>query len=176
MWLKREGCRKCRSRSPREGLCEQNPQATVISIDGLSAFDQISRAAVLDGLLNVANCGAVLPFVRMFHGGPSSYLWEDSAGTVHTIRQGEGGEQGHALMPLLLALGQHSALDAVQDEFPEGDMLLAFTTDRVPCGSHLCRVARASLCQCKDQDQWWQDAGVEPREGRDEQCVLFLSR
>ena len=25
-----------------QGLCEQNPQATVISIDGVSAFDQIS--------------------------------------------------------------------------------------------------------------------------------------
>ena len=88
-----------------EGLCEQNPQANVICIDGLSAFDQLSRAAMLDGLLNVANCGAVLPFVRMFYGGPSSYLWEDSAGTVHTIRQGEGGEQGDALMPLSFCTG-----------------------------------------------------------------------
>ena len=41
----------------------------------------------------------------------SSYLWEDSAGTVHTIRQGEGGEQGDALMPLLFAVGQHSVLE-----------------------------------------------------------------
>ena len=59
---------------------------------------------------------AVLPFVRMFYGAPSSYLCEDSAGTVHTIRQGEGGEQGDALMPLLFAVGQHSVLDAVQEE------------------------------------------------------------
>ena len=48
-----------------QGLCEQNPQATVMSIDGLGAFDPISRAAMLDGLLNVAHCGAVLPFVWM---------------------------------------------------------------------------------------------------------------
>ena len=112
-----------------QGLCEQNPQATVISIDGLGAFDQISRAAMLDGLLNVAHCGAVLPFVRMFYGAPSSYLWEDNAGTVHTIRQGEGGEQGDALMPLLFAVGQHSALDAVQEELQEREVLLAFHDD-----------------------------------------------
>ena len=58
------------------GLCEQNPKATAISIDGVSAFDQISRAAMLDGLLNVEGGGAVLPFVRMFHGAPSSFLWK----------------------------------------------------------------------------------------------------
>ena len=102
-----------------QGPCEQNPQATVISIDGLGAFDQISRAAMLDGLLNVAhcgavlpfvrNCGAVLPFVRNFYGAPSSYLWGDRAGTVHTTRQGEGGEQGDALSHFSLQW-QHSSL------------------------------------------------------------------
>ena len=112
-----------------QGLCEQNPQAAVVSVDGLSAFDQISRVAMLDGLLNVANGGAVLPFVRMFYGAPSSYLWEDAAGTVHTIRQGEGGEQGDALMPLLFAVGQHSALDAVQEELRDGEVLMAFLDD-----------------------------------------------
>ena len=112
-----------------QGLCEQNPQATVVSIDGLSAFDQISRAAMLDGLFNVANGGAVLPFVRMFHGVPSSCLWEEAVGTVHTIRQGEGGEQGDAFMPLLFAVGQHSALDAVQEELQDGEVLMAFLDD-----------------------------------------------
>ena len=107
----------------------QNPQATVISIDGLGAFNQISQTAMLDGLLNVGHCGAVLPFVRMFYGAPSSYLLEDSAGTVHTIRQGEGGEQGDALMPLHFAVGQHSALDAVQEELQEREVLLAFHDD-----------------------------------------------
>ena len=33
---------------------------------------------------------------------------------MHTIDQGEGGEQGDPLMPLLFALGQHGALEAVQ--------------------------------------------------------------
>ena len=49
----------------------------------------------------------------MFYGTPSEYLWEDATGTVHTIPQGEGGEQGDALMPLLFSVGQHSSLEAV---------------------------------------------------------------
>ena len=40
----------------------------------------------------------------VFYGRPSTYLWEDEEGTVHTIIQGEGGEQSDALMPLLFSL------------------------------------------------------------------------
>ena len=32
-------------------------------------------------------------------GAPSSHLWEDQDGVVHTITQAEGGEQGDPLMP-----------------------------------------------------------------------------
>ena len=38
-----------------------------------------------------------MPFVSMFC-GMSTYLWEDE-GTTHNIVQGEGGEQGDAMMP-----------------------------------------------------------------------------
>ena len=31
---------------------------------------------------------------ELFYGQPSTYLWEDDGGEVHTIPQGEGGEQG----------------------------------------------------------------------------------
>ena len=157
-----------------QGLCEQNPQATVISIDGLGAFDQISRAAMLDGLLNVAHCGAVLPFVHAFYVSPSSYLWEDSTGMVHTIRQGEGSEQGDALMPLLFAVGQHSTLDAVQEELLEGEVLLAFhddiyvvTPDPARVGpiyavlqEHLYAYARIRINGCKTQV--WNRGGTRP--------------
>ena len=43
---------------------------------------------------------------------PSEYLWEDDDGEVHKIAQGEGGEQGDPMMPLLYSLGQHRALEA----------------------------------------------------------------
>ena len=52
--------------------------------------------------------------VRMFYGNHSTYLWEDEAGVVHTVEQGEGGEQGDVLMPLLCSLGQHAASKVVQ--------------------------------------------------------------
>ena len=90
-----------------------NPETTLVSIDGVSAFDSISREAMLRGLLGVADGEKALPFVRLFCGRPSQYLWEDDSGNVHTIQQGEGGEQGDALMPLLCSLGQHQALDEV---------------------------------------------------------------
>ena len=70
----------------------------------------------------------VLPFVRMFYGSHSTYLWEDEAGVVHTVEQGEGGEQGDVLMPLLYSLGQHAALKAVQEGL-QGERLFAFLDD-----------------------------------------------
>ena len=70
-----------------QGLCEVNPDSTVMSIDGLSACDQISRAAMMDGLSS--RCGGeAIPFVRMFCGSPSKYIWEDGEGVEHSILQG----------------------------------------------------------------------------------------
>ena len=123
----RAGC-ECIAHS-LQCLCEMDPTCTVLSIHGIGAFDQISRAAMLDGLLNVAGAGEALPFVLMFYGAPSVYLWEDDVGDIHTIHQGEGGEQGDALMPLLFALGQHSALDAIQENLEDGEHLFAFHDD-----------------------------------------------
>ena len=70
-----------------------------------------------------------LPFVSMFYGSPSEYLWEDNEGTVHRIPQGEGGEQGDALMPLLFALGQDEALHAVSRQLRPDERFFAFQDD-----------------------------------------------
>ena len=56
---------------------------------------------------------AAVPFVAMFYGTASTYLWENDEGTIYNIVQGERGEQGDAMMPLLFSLGQHPALEAV---------------------------------------------------------------
>ena len=106
-----------------------DPRATVTSIDGVSAFDLISRGAMMTGLMRVEGGSAALPFVRMFYGAPSEYLWEDSCGTVHRIPQGEGGEQGDALMPLLFAVGQHSALEEASTQLFPGEHIFAFHDD-----------------------------------------------
>ena len=77
----------------------------------------------------VSGGSAILPFVRLFYSSPSAYLWEDDDGRVHTIHQGEGGEQGDALMPLLFCVGQHAALEAIQRGLNPNEKLLAFLDD-----------------------------------------------
>ena len=98
--------------------------------DGISVFfDLVSRNAMLEGLRKVPGGDQVLSFVLMFYCTPSTYLWNDSNRDLHQIEQGEGGEQGDALMPLLFSLGQHQALEAVQRQLLLDERLLAFLDD-----------------------------------------------
>ena len=96
-----------------QGLVELDPDSTVVSIDGISAYDLMSRESMMTGLFRMEGGSAVLPFIRIFCGSPSKYLWEDNQGNVHVVPQGEGGEQGDAMMPLLFCLGQLEAFQAV---------------------------------------------------------------
>ena len=88
-------------------LTDLDPNATVVSVDGIGAYDLISRNSMLQGVRHMADGEQLLPFVRAMYGQPSTRLWEDDSGEAHTIPQGEGGEQGDPLMPLLFCLGQH---------------------------------------------------------------------
>ena len=56
-------------------------------------------------------------------------MWEDDEGVRHHIRQGEGGEQGDPLMPLLFSLGVHNALAAGKWRMAPGEHLFAFLDD-----------------------------------------------
>ena len=55
-----------------QGLTELDPQATITSVDGVGAFDLISRRAMLEGLREVN--AAVVPFARLFYGQRSVHL------------------------------------------------------------------------------------------------------
>ena len=112
-----------------QALTARNSEATIMSIDGISAFDLVSRKAMLEGLRRVPGGDQVLLFVLMFYGTPATYWWNDSKGDLHQIEQGEGGEQGDALMPLLFSLGQHQALEAVQRQLRSDERLFAFLDD-----------------------------------------------
>ena len=116
-------------------LTDTDPDATVMSIDGVGAYDLISRNAMLEGLLRMEGGDQTIPFVRCFHGSPSTYLWEDEMGVTQSIPQGEGGEQGNPLMPLLFALGQHGALAAIQARMRVGEHVFAYQDD-------ICTVSR----------------------------------
>ena len=47
----------------------------------------------------------ILLFVRLSYASPSEYSWVDESGRSRTVHQGEGGEQGDPLMPLLFSVG-----------------------------------------------------------------------
>ena len=71
----------------------------------------------------------MLPFVRLSYAQPSRYAWLDDAGQERFVEQGEGGEQGDPLMPLLFSLGIHGALQRVQAQLHEGEHLSAYLDD-----------------------------------------------
>ena len=112
-----------------QSLTDLSPEVTITSIDGVGAYDLISRNAMLEGLLRMEGGDQILPFVRMFYSNPSTYLWEDELGVTQHIAQGEGGEQGEPLMPLLFALGQHKSLVEAQARLSGNERLLAFLDD-----------------------------------------------
>ena len=109
-----------------QSLTDLNPEVTVTSIDGVGAYDLISHSAMLEGLLRMEDGDQILPFLRMFHSNPSTYLWEDEMGVTQSIPQGEGGEQGDPLMPMLFALGQHQALVQAQARLSGDEKVVCF--------------------------------------------------
>ena len=94
-------------------LTEIGPQTTIVSIDGVGAYDSISRKAMLEALIAMPGGSEALPFVRSFYGQPSSYVWEDEFGEIHHIDQGEGG----------------AALEAVRARLLPEERLFAFLDD-----------------------------------------------
>ena len=167
----RAGC-ECVSHTLRT-LAEMDEATTILSVDGVGAFDLISRSAMMQGLVDMPDGVKVLPFVRMFYGTPSKFLWEDELGVVNHIPQGEGGEQGDPLMPLLFSLGQHRALVSVAGELRRCEHLFAFhddlyvtaQPDRVvdihhSLATHLWNQARITLHQGKTAI--WNQGGIYP--------------
>ena len=105
-----------------QSLTDLSPEVTITSIDGVGAYD-------LEGLLRMEGGDQILPLVRMFYSNPSTYLWEDELGVTQHIAQGEGGEQGDPLMPLLFSLGQHKSVVEAQARLSGNERLLAFLDD-----------------------------------------------
>ena len=71
-----------------QSLTDTDAETTVVSVDGVGAFDLISRNSMLQGLLSLEQGDQILPFVRQFYGRPSTHIWEDDMGNVHNIAQG----------------------------------------------------------------------------------------
>ena len=110
-------------------MTETNPDATLLSIDGVGAYDHVLRSAMMAKLLEVPGLRPLLPFVRSIYSQPSRYVWQDEEGNLHEIRQHEGGEQRDPLMPLLFSLAIHNAFNEAKQEMLDGEELFAFLDD-----------------------------------------------
>ena len=67
-----------------------NPQMTVLSIEGIGAYDHVCRSSMLAKLLEILGLHGLLPFVRPTYVGESCYTWVGDGGLHHDIRQAEG--------------------------------------------------------------------------------------
>ena len=72
-------------------LTDMDEKLTILSIDGIGAFDHVSRNSMLRGLMETDVANRALPFVQQFCGQPSACFWDDEMGDAQVIPQGEGG-------------------------------------------------------------------------------------
>ena len=90
--------------------CASTDRTTVLSVEGVGAYDHFSRQSMLSALVDRPALAGLLPYAALFYGSPSTYVFYDAEGHAHDVQRGEGGERGDPLMPSLFALGQHQAL------------------------------------------------------------------
>ena len=145
----------------RQTLLELDPRETVLSVDGVGAFDLISRNAMMVGLANLEEGDKLLPFVRLFYS--SSHILTGGRLRDHPPHPpGRGGEQGDPLMPLLFALGEHTALSEASGRMSEGERLMAFLVD-------LCALSppdRTGECHNIMAEELWQHARIGLNQGK----------
>ena len=110
-------------------MTDLDARATVLSVDGVGAYDHVLRSSMLGKLMEVPQLRPLIPFVRSTYAHPRSYEWEDQHGTRHQVWQHEGGEQGDPLIPLLFCLAVHNALADIQEQLRPGEHVFAFLDD-----------------------------------------------
>ena len=108
-------------------MTDQNPQATVLSIDGIGVYDHVLRSVMMVG--GSPTAPGVGSFCPVHPRTPTRCAWEDEHGTRREVVQHEGGEQGDPLMPLLTSLAVHNSLCEVKRFLLPGEFLFAFLDD-----------------------------------------------
>ena len=110
-------------------LTDSFPGKIVLSIDGVGAFDHVCRARMFEQLLEHPRLAQLVPFVKQWYGTASEFRWVDDDGVSYPIRQGDGGEQGDAMMPALFCLALHPALEQIRNLLPNDAFLIAYLDD-----------------------------------------------
>ena len=67
-------------RTRHQSSTDEDEHATIVSVDGIDAYDTISRRAMLQGVMLVLGGDRDLPFLKQFYSSPSIYVWEDDMG------------------------------------------------------------------------------------------------
>ena len=154
---------------------DSDAAATVLSVDGIGAYDHVSRSAMLERLSRMPKARAILPFVRLSYGQPSTYSWWDQNGVKRAVSQAEGGEQGDPLMPLLFSIGIQGALEEVAGTLEAGEQLCAFLDDiYVLCQPHRVKTLYDELARClfrvagihlhRGKTRVWNKASIQPED------------
>ena len=86
-------------------LTDLDEQATILSVDGVGAFDFISRKAMMQCLMHMEGGEQVLLFVRLFYSSQSFFSLGEQHGNRPPHPPGRGRGTRDPLMPLLYALG-----------------------------------------------------------------------
>ena len=63
-----------------QALTSMDDRATILSVDGVGAYDSISRNAMFQGVADMVDGEKIIPFIRQFYDSPSQFLWEDDDG------------------------------------------------------------------------------------------------
>ena len=112
---------------------DRDGSATILSVDGIGAYDHVLRAAMLEMLEKMPGAQNV----RLSYATPSKYSWWDDDGQKRTVTQAEGGEQGDPLF----SVGIQGALEEVSAVLQPGEQLCAFLADVYG----LCQPARVKV-------------------------------
>ena len=109
---------------------ELDTDLVLISIDGVGAYDHIARKAMFDALDELPQAREMIPFLRIFYGQESTFFVSDvDSDDIFEVTQGEGGEQGDALMPAMFSLGLNLALRDARASLEDGETAFAFLDD-----------------------------------------------
>ena len=98
-------------------------------------------------------------------GTPSTYLWDGWSHPTHPPREGRGTRR--PLLPMLFALGQHTALVAAQERLRGNELLFAYLDDVYavptrPCRGNLCDFGTSVASACRDSAAPRQNPGLQP--------------
>ena len=147
-------------------LTDMNPRQTVVSVDGIGAFDLVSseeRHVAVGQHARWCASSPIRPTV-LFHTFTSTHVWEVEMGDPQMIPQGEGGEQGDPLMPLLFSLDQHSVLDAVISRLQEGESVCSHF--QIIYLHVLCDPGRVAKANSILEEELWRHARIQIHQGK----------